>query len=139
MSILIAPAPNRTRLRPQQRKLTRNFEYAIKPKDAVEDQLVREARTDDGSGFLYAITNPAWPGWVKIGMTIDLDARLAVYETYAPLRDYAVLHSMQVADRHISEGFAHRKAADASGGVDPSGEWFYISDATGISILDKIR
>ena len=62
------------------RKMARNFQYGIKPKDLVEAQLVREARNDDGSGFVYAITNPSWPGWVKIGMTIDMDARLAAYQ-----------------------------------------------------------
>ena len=121
------------------RKSTRDFQYAIRLKDSVEDQLVREAQSDDGSGFVYAITNPSWPGWAQIGMTIDLDARLTAYQVYSPRKDYAILHSVKVANRHISEGLAHRKAADASEDVDPSGEWFYISAPTGISILDSIR
>ncbi len=121
------------------RKLTRNFQYAIRPKDTIEDQLVREAKNDDGSGFVYAITNPAWPGWMKFGTTIDLDARLAAYQIYSPRKDYTILHSVKVANRHISEGLAHRRAADASGDVDPSGEWFCISVETGMSILNSMR
>lgn len=123
------------------RRLRRNFDYAIRLKDSVEDQLVGEAKKakpDDGSGFVYAIKNPVWPGWVKLGMTIDLDGRVAAYQMYTPREAYAIVHSVKVADRHISEGLAHRKAADASK-KDPSGEWFYISDAIGISILDSIR
>ena len=72
-------------------------------------------------------------------MTIDLDARGAAYQVYSPLKDYAVFHSVKVTNRHISEGLGHRMAADASKGIDPSGEWFRISDAVGVSILDSIR
>ena len=28
------------------------------------------------SGFVYVISNPAWKGWVKIGMAIDAEDRL---------------------------------------------------------------
>ena len=41
------------------RKMARNFQYGIKPNDLVEAQLVRESRNDDGSGFVYVITNPS--------------------------------------------------------------------------------
>ncbi len=34
------------------RKMARNFQYGIKPNDLVEAQLFREARNDDGSGFV---------------------------------------------------------------------------------------
>ena len=64
---------------------------------------------------------------------------LAAYQVYSPLKDYAVLHSVKVANSRIAEGLAHRMAADAAKGVAPSGEWFCISGAIGISILDSIR
>ena len=119
------------------RKPKRTYQYSIAPNDPVEEQLVREARHDDGSGFVYAITNPAWPEWVKVGMTIDIEERLAAYQVYSPQKDYSELHSVRVADRRASEGLAHRLASDASS-AEPSGEWFQILDSTVISILDGL-
>lgn len=43
-------------------------------------------------GFIYAITNPAWTDYVKIGMSSDPKTRLANYQTYSPLRDYKLIH-----------------------------------------------
>lgn len=39
-------------------------------------------------GFLYFISNPAWPNKVKIGVTGDFNRRLASYQTYDPYRAY---------------------------------------------------
>ena len=42
-------------------------------------------------GYIYIITNPAWKGWVKIGMTKNKpDQRLVVYQTSCPFRDYKI-------------------------------------------------
>ena len=116
------------------RRPKRNFQYSIAPRDPVEEELIRRVRFDDGSGHVYAITNPAWPGWVKIGMTIDIDGRLAAYQIYSPGKDYSVAHSVEVRDRRRSEAFAHRRASDASAGV--SGEWFKIPMAEAANILE---
>jgi len=112
------------------------FEYSIAPRDPVEEELVRSVRFDDGSGYVYAITNPAWPGWVKIGMTIDIDGRLAAYQTYSPGNDYSVAHSVKVRDRRRSEALAHWRASDASAGV--SGEWFRIPMTEAANILESL-
>ena len=118
------------------RRPKRNFQYSIAPRDLVEEQLVREARFDDGSGYVYAITNPAWSDWVKIGMTIDIDGRLASYQTYSPGNDYSVAHSVKVRDRRRSEALAHRRASDASAGI--SGEWFKIPMTEAANILESL-
>ena len=39
-------------------------------------------------GFVYVISNPAWPNMYKIGMTTNHKRRLAQYQTYSPHRDY---------------------------------------------------
>lgn len=39
-------------------------------------------------GYVYVISNPAWPGRFKIGSTIDVVDRLNSYQTYSPNRDY---------------------------------------------------
>lgn len=39
---------------------------------------------------VYVITNPAYPGYVKIGKTIGIERRLANYNTCSPFKDYKV-------------------------------------------------
>jgi hypothetical protein len=41
-------------------------------------------------GYLYIITNPNFPGWVKVGTTNNFKARLQGYQTSSPFRDYKV-------------------------------------------------
>lgn len=118
------------------RRPKRNFQYSIASIDPVEQQLVSEARIDNGSGHIYAITNPAWPDWVKIGMTIDIDGRLAAYQTYSPGNDYSVAFSVEVVDRRRSEALAHRKTSDLS--AAESGEWFKVPLSEVTSILSSL-
>ena len=51
--------------------------------------------TEDGAqeGYVYVITNKAWPEWVKIGRAIDANDRLRSYQTNSPLRDYWIVYS----------------------------------------------
>jgi hypothetical protein len=52
---------------------------------------------------VYAVTNPAWPGYVKIGSAVDLDKRLLSYQTACPHRAYRLEASAFVADRVQAE------------------------------------
>ena len=45
-------------------------------------------------GYLYIITNENFPGWVKVGVTKDLDARLNNYQTASPHRNYRLVYSI---------------------------------------------
>jgi hypothetical protein len=42
------------------------------------------------SGILYLCTNPAWPGWVKVGTTSEESKkkRLNMYQTSSPFKDF---------------------------------------------------
>ena len=42
--------------------------------DAAFTALQKDAQLKEG--YVYVITNPAWPEWVKIGMAIDAEDRL---------------------------------------------------------------
>lgn len=42
-------------------------------------------------GFVYFITNPAWPNKVKVGLTGNYIKRLANYQTYDPYRSYKLI------------------------------------------------
>lgn len=60
-------------------------------------------------GFVYAITNPAWPGYVKIGSAFNAFDRLKSYQTSSPFRDFKMVRSIFVGDRIAYEKSLHTK------------------------------
>jgi len=88
-------------------------------------------------GYVYAITNKAWPGWVKIGMAIDAEERLSGYQTSSPMRDFVLEHYVASNDRRKSEREAHTRALALS--IDAKGEWFKMSVEQAITILDNLN
>lgn len=63
----------------------------------------------DPLGFIYFITNPAWPGVVGVGKTADHRVRLTKYQTSSPYRDFEFPYIITVENRHIAERIAHRR------------------------------
>lgn len=59
-------------------------------------------------GFVYLITNPAWPDMMKIGSSIDVKSRLNSYQTYSPKRDYKLVRYYFSRDRFYEEGLYHK-------------------------------
>lgn len=43
-------------------------------------------------GFIYIISNPSFPGTVKVGLTKDIVKRLDTYQTYDPYRKFKIEH-----------------------------------------------
>lgn len=87
-------------------------------------------------GYVYAITNPAWPEWIKIGMAIDAEDRLNGYQTSSPMRDYSLLHHIYSDDRSVTERAAHKLAAKLG---ERSNEWFKITHEQAIQILEGLK
>ena len=87
-------------------------------------------------GYVYVITNKAWPGWVKIGMAVDVEERLNSFQTSSPHRDYILEHKIASNDRRKSEKKAHTRALPLS--TDTKGEWFKLSVEQAITILDNL-
>ena len=87
-------------------------------------------------GYVYAITNPAWPEWVKIGMAIDADDRCNGYQTSSPFRDYSLEHTVVTNNRRKTEAEAHRAASNIA--EEQRGEWFKISIEQAKDILNKL-
>tara|TARA_B110000503_G_scaffold121003_1_gene184186 strand:- start:88 stop:603 length:516 start_codon:yes stop_codon:yes gene_type:complete len=85
------------------------------------------------SGYVYVITNPAWPEWVKVGMAIDVDDRCTGYQTSSPFRDYEVQYSFYSRDRRKAERKAHRYVGKQSS--ERKGEWFRISAPVAVSCI----
>jgi len=88
------------------------------------------------SGFIYIIHNPAFPGWVKVGMAIDAEDRLKQYQTSSPYRDYEIVKSYKVANRRNAEIRAHMALTVAGRGR--KGEWFYMGSNVAVAELDKL-
>lgn len=87
-------------------------------------------------GFVYAITNPAWPGYVKIGRCMDYEERLSSYQTGDPFRGYQLELAVYVADRHEAEKAAHGRLCDFR--LDRS-EWFHVSVGTARRVLRSFQ
>ena len=98
---------------------------------------------EDGvqEGYVYVITNKAWPDWVKIGRAIDANDRLRAYQTSSPLRDYWIVHSVHFDDVNAAERKAHLIAARMTGKpwnkVD-NGEWFRLSEQQAREVLKEV-
>lgn len=93
----------------------------------------RAAAAAGRAGFVYVIIHPAWPHRVKIGSALDVDSRLADYQTYAPDRAYRVLHTIYSDDRNEAERTIHTWLADKR----LLGEWFAMDPREACSVLDE--
>ena len=79
-------------------------------------------KTEEGE--VYVITNPAWPDWVKVGKAVSTEDRLNGYQTSSPYRDYQVVTSIKVHNRHEEERRMHRMVGERA--KHRIGEWFKI-------------
>ncbi len=77
--------------------------------------------TSSVEGQVYAVTNPNFPDWVKIGMAIDAEDRLNGYQTSSPFRDYVLQYKYDVNNRRKAESQAHTELQKS---YERKGEWF---------------
>ena len=90
--------------------------------------------TSTKSGHVYAMTNAAWPEWVKIGKAVDAEDRLSSYQTSSPMRDYTMIHYAYSDDRNVSERQAHERASKLG---EKRNEWFKISREEAIVVIEQ--
>jgi len=76
-------------------------------------------------GYIYVLTNPAWKGWVKVGMAIDAEDRCKQYQTSSPYRDYTLQYKKFFTNRSKAEQEVH-KLLIGKGDIF-NGEWFQTS------------
>ena len=86
-------------------------------------------------GQVYIITNPAWEGWVKVGMAVDASDRANGYQTSAPFRDYQLLYTYDVDDRRAAEAAAHTRLAKE---CDSINEWFRLPSAIANELILEV-
>ena len=85
-------------------------------------------------GQVYIVSNPAWEGWVKVGMAIDSDDRIKSYQTSSPYRDYELKYIMKTEDRRKSEAEAHTALEQK---YERRNEWFLCSPSQAIEVLNE--
>ena len=86
-------------------------------------------------GQVYIITNPAWEGWVKVGMAVDAMDRIKNYQTSSPFRDYSLLYAYEVNDRRAGEAAAHARLAKECDNIN---EWFRLPSAIANELILEV-
>jgi len=89
---------------------------------------------DSAEGEVYIITNPAWEGWVKVGMAVDSQDRLKNYQTSSPFRDYVLYYSYNTDDRRKAESQAHSKLDQL---FERNNEWFKCTPQEAKGVLNE--
>lgn len=118
------PPKGRKKRSPSDIRLSRkicglNLMKLLKSRQVADSKPSRTVKLDTKAGFVYVISNPAFPGKYKVGMTTDIESRLATYQTYDPNRLFKVERYMFVEDRREVEKEILRKYS-----VDiDKGEW----------------
>ena len=91
---------------------------------------------DNPQGQVYIITNPAWEGWVKVGMAVDSEDRLKNYQTSSPERDYKLFDYEDFGDRRVAESMVHDYLRKR---FKHKNEWFECSAEAAMKALDAIH
>lgn len=95
----------------------------IKNKILLDNTKIKGRHTSVTEGFIYAIENKAWKGWIKVGCASNLDERLSTYQTGDPLKQYKIILSKPVKNRKDAEKEIHNLLRK----VDRNGEWFFTN------------
>ena len=90
---------------------------------------------DSAQGQVYIITNPAWEGWVKVGMAVDAEDRAGNYQTSSPFRDYELGYVVDTLDRRATEAETHARLGDL---FEQRNEWFKCSVEMAQRIIDGV-
>lgn len=103
--------------------------------DAAFSSLSRYTTSSEGE--VYIINNPAWEGWIKIGMAIDAEDRCKGYQTSSPLRDFKLKFKKYFDDRRTAEQTAHALCAKKA--EKRKGEWFKLDLKIAKDIINNME
>ena len=95
-----------------------------------------EAYNKTKEGYVYIITNPAWEGWVKIGMAVDAEDRCKAFQTSSPHRDYQLEYCAYFNNRRLAEDKVHKKMVKIS--KDNTSEWFKTTVIDDIKVIERV-
>lgn len=102
----------------------------------TEELRTKGEQTSVKEGFVYLVTHPSFQGWVKAGMTIDYEVRLAAYNVADPLSRFELTAAKWVADRRNAEKkLLERLTTQAK---EIRGEWARIGLTEAIKVFDML-
>lgn len=85
-------------------------------------------------GYIYCLTNKAFTGWVKVGLTTNPKHRLDGYNTGDPFRAYAYEYLHEVDDVYEAERSVHGVLNET---VESTYEWFNLDVDQAIKIIKE--
>jgi hypothetical protein len=86
------------------------------------------------TGVIYLVEHELYPGWIKCGMTVNMNTRLKTYNCSDPLKRFKFVTSKVVEDRRKAELMLINNLKAKSD--LQSGEWFRISKDEALKIFD---
>lgn len=104
---------------------------------SFEEAWTHRELDEQDLGFVYVITNPAWPDWVKVGMAVDADDRLKAYQTSSPHRDYELKAYAHTTTKRKTERLAHRLCHRLC--EEKSGEWFKMPLDKAVAVIQGLE
>lgn len=95
----------------------------------------KDLRRNKGGGFLYVMTNPAWPYYSKVGRTTNLLSRYRSYQTASPYRDfllyyYRYFQNIWAVERHFFQTFKQ---------CERRGEWLALHPDDACLLIDRVK
>lgn len=110
------------------------FNKLLKIREEYKDEIrIHGAQTEIKEGFVYIITNVAYPDWVKVGMAFDYEKRLNVYNQYDPETNFKIAGIRWTDDRRNLEKKILENTSQVAS--KQQGEWFKIKESLALDIL----
>jgi len=88
--------------------------------------------------YIYIITNPAWPKYIKIGRATNIENRLRSYQTSSPYRDYQISFQIQSNHSHKIERYFADKYRPKETDKYIVNEWYELSVEDAIKEIHSI-
>lgn len=105
-----------------------------KAKSITEE--AKKKYNNEKRGYVYLIENPAWVGWLKVGMAVDAEDRCNSYQTGSPYRDYNLLFKKFFKNKNAAESKA--KAILEKKATEFNSEWFKIKLDKAINVIEEL-
>lgn len=118
--------------RKRQNLFSRQYEYTRRTLLKLKYKRNNSSAKNIREGFVYAIVNPSYPDYVKIGSAIDVYDRLNSYQTSSPFRDYELLIYFFSEDRLKTEKEIHNM-------FERNGEWCKVEREHIVNIFRLYR
>jgi hypothetical protein len=88
-------------------------------------------------GHVYVMINPAWKGWVKVGMAVDPEDRCSTFQTSSPYRDYKIYFSKKFKNKSQAEQLAHNLLKKES--TENYKEWFKLPKTKAVNMIKGLK